>query len=50
MVPTIARTLNHNRDFDVQQLRDRLQAVLDVQDIFLTHLDWRKRHERYATD
>ena len=47
---SITRTLNHNRNFDVLQLRDRLQAVLDIQDIFLAHSDWRKRHERYATD
>ena len=31
---SITRTLNHNRNFDVLQLRDRLQAVLDIQDIF----------------
>ena len=47
---SITRTLNHNRNFDVLQLQDRLQAVLDIQDIFLAHLDWRKRHQRYATD
>ena len=47
---SITRTLNHNRNFDVLQLRDRLQAVLDIQDIFLAHPDWRKRHQRYATD
>ena len=47
---SITRTLNHNRNFDVLQLRDRLQAVLDIQDIFLAHPDWCKRHERYATD
>ena len=47
---SITRTLNQNRNFDVLQLRDRLQAVLVIQDIFLAHPDWRKRHERYVTD
>ena len=33
----ITRILNHNRNFDVLQPRDRLQAVLDIQTIFLAH-------------
>ena len=43
-------TLNHNRIFDVLQLRDRLQAIVDIQDISQAHPNWRKRHERYDTD
>ena len=31
-------------------MRDPLQAVLGIQDIFLAHPDWRKRHECDATD
>ena len=47
---SIISTLNDNRNFDVLQLRDRLQALLDIQGIFLAQPDWRKRHERYVTD
>ena len=46
---SISRTLNHNRNFDALQLRDRLQAM-DIRDIFQARPDWRKRHERYATN
>ena len=46
---SITRTLNHNRNFDVLHLRDRLQAVFDIQDIFWAHRDWHKRPKRYAT-
>ena len=31
---SISRTLNHNHNFHVLQLRDRLQAIFDIQDIF----------------
>ena len=46
----ISRTLNHNRKIDLLQLRDHLQAILDIQDIFQAHPGWPKRHEHYATD
>jgi hypothetical protein len=47
---SLLRTLEHNRNFDVVQLQDRLRTVRGVADIFRRHPTWKARHRRYVMD